>query len=832
MRKAAIVLGVIALVLALAVVLVPLLVPLDSFRPRIVSVLEQKTGRKIALSGLSLSLFPGVGVRIAGLTVGGDPRHSSEALLSVPKAEARVAILPLFSGKAEFTRLILQKPQIRFYKYADGTTSVTGILDRLERGSGAGGPAPASSGEKESVRVVLQSVAIEDADLSLRIEDKRGRETRWDLSSFRFRLSGFGAQSKEVTFGTRIGGEVRGDVSFTGTLRGEPEAGSGGGTALRGEGTVFGQKMTVRGSVRTAQGPAKVDVAVSFPGIRLDGLGNVFPHPPEGLAQAAPSGVMPISLHVAGSAPSLVFSAKADLTDVGVTLRAADPKIRKAVGTPCTLAVAGRYSPERIVISPVRFSMPPLSATADATLEPGTGQRSWKASATISSLGALTQALGADALSGFAAQGRITAHAKGAGKAGAGAVHGEVDLAGVGFRVPGKPVQVGGVTGKIALSPAGVAFSPLAGLLNGKRFSGSGKISLGPVTTAQAELRLAYLDVDALFPPGAAGKEGRKPGKGPEPPAGNAKRAERNVSARVSVAIDAGKARGVEFTDLKGRARYEKGNLALEDLRARMYGGEVGVTGDMELAAAAPRFRVRLSAKRISAEKILAEKTSLGDFLSGLATLSVDLRGGMTDFADFERTATGKGSVRITDGRIKGLDLLARTAGIAGFASPVPGAPAGGGETSFSDLSASFRVDHGKIHTDSLRIVSDKLAVAGTAAVGFDRTLDFRGVVRLSPGISQRVRGTAGKFLVGKDGRVAIPLAIRGPLTSPAVAIDTKALAEGAAENLLRGLENRLTGGRSAPAGDNNAEEQQREKNEPLEELKGLFRTIVPGNRR
>lgn len=829
MRKAAVVLAVVALVLALAVVLVPLLVPLDSLRPRITSVLEQKTGRKISLSGLSLSLFPGIGVRIAGLTVAGDPRHSAEPLLSVPKAEARVAILPLLSGKAEFTRLILEKPRIRFYKYADGTTSVTGILKRLAQGQGVGGGGPASSGAKETVRVVLRSMAIEDADLSLRIEDKRGRETRWDLSSFRFRLSGLGARQKDVTFGTRIGGAVRGEVSFAGTVGGEAQAGSRRGTAVRGEGTVFGQKMTVAGSVRTVQDPASVDLAVSFPGIRLDGIADIFPRPPTVVAQTAPSGVAPVAVHVAGSAASLAFSVKADLSGAGVTLRAADPRIRKAVGTPCTLVVEGRYAPDRIVVSRARLSLPPLSGAGDASLDPATGELRWEASATVSSLAELAKALDAEGLSDLAPQGRVTAHAKGGGKAGpAESVRGEVDLAGVGFRLPGRPVAVGGVTGKIALSPSGVGFSPLAGLVNGRRFSLDGKVSLGPVLAAQADLRLAYLDVDALFPPAAKGGDGRKAEKAAKRGAKGAT-AERKVSARVNVAIDAGRARGVEFADLKCRARYEKGTLVLDDLRARMYGGEVAVTGDMALAAPAPRFRVRLAAKRISVEKVLGGTTSLHDFLSGLATLSADLSGGMSDFADFTRTATGKGSVRIADGKIKGVDLLARTAGVAGFPSPVAGAPASGGETSFSDLSASFRIDQGKIRTDSLRIVSDKLALAGSAAVGFDRTLDFRGVVRLSQGLSQRVRGTVGKFLRGKDGRVAIPLVIGGTLTSPAVAIDSKALATGAAEHLLQGLTDRLTGGAAAPAGDNNAPERGREKKEPLKELEGLFRTILPG---
>ena len=129
----------------LAAVLVPRLVSIESLRPRIVSALEEKTGRKIGLERISLSLFPGFGVRISGLSVSGDPRHPDERLLEVPDGEVRLAIGPLFSGRAEFTTFVLHRPRILFRKYADGTHSATQIAARLARKEipGARGPLPA-----------------------------------------------------------------------------------------------------------------------------------------------------------------------------------------------------------------------------------------------------------------------------------------------------------------------------------------------------------------------------------------------------------------------------------------------------------------------------------------------------------------------------------------------------------------------------------------------------------------------------------------------------------------------------------------------------------------
>ena len=110
MRKAAIILAVVFLLFVVLILLIPRLVSVDFLKPRLVSALEEKTGRKIGLSGLSLSLFPGIGVKVAGFSVSGDARHPEEPLLSVPEAEIRLAIAPLFSGKAEFTKIILRRP--------------------------------------------------------------------------------------------------------------------------------------------------------------------------------------------------------------------------------------------------------------------------------------------------------------------------------------------------------------------------------------------------------------------------------------------------------------------------------------------------------------------------------------------------------------------------------------------------------------------------------------------------------------------------------------------------------------------------------------------------
>ncbi len=822
MRKAAIAAAAVVLVLVLAAVLVPRLVSLDSLKPRIVAALEEKTGRKIGLARISLTLFPGIGVKVSGLSVSGDHRHPDETLVSVPEGEIRLAIAPLFSGRAEFSTFILRRPRILFRKYADGTHSATDIANRL---AAPETPAAASAPEKaDKVAVALRSVDIEDAALSLLMEEKDARETRWEISPFTFRLSGIGGRRNEFEIGTRIDGAVRGAISFHGVSTRERGAVTDPTVFdIEGKGEVFGQAVTVEGKMSAPSGVADLDLAVALPKIRMDDIPGLFAEPPPALRDAKPEGVAAVAVKLSGDLQTMGFEVEADLTRAGWTV---SEDIRKFIDAPCTVVVQGRRFPDMVVVSNAEFRFQPLLVIANATYAPATGAREWAASARISSLAEFAKSRGAGLLK-WAPIGRLTASGRGkkASAADPDVYTAAMDLGEAGFQVPERRIELRGLNGHVEISPRAVSFAPLTGLVNGQRFALRGNAALGAAPAGQVDLRMAYLDLDALLPPEAAGKKEDREKKGkPAARGGKEPAKKREVSARASLAIDAGRAKGIDFKDLAGTVRYEKETLHLDSVRAALYGGEATVTGRILLSGPAPDFRIKVALKDVHAEELLSRKTSLKDFLSGPVSLSADLGGGAKDFADFARTASGSGAIRVTGGKIKGVDLLSAAAGLAGLSGVLPAAPAGPGrgtgETAFSDLSADFRIGGGKIRSDTLKLVSDKLELSGAAVIGFDKTLDFRGALRLSKEMSDRVRGRGGRFFVGSGGRVEIPLVMSGPVGSPAVAVDTDALARGVAGGLIRGLTEKVSGGSTAP--DNAAP------GEAPRDVEGLIRKLLP----
>jgi hypothetical protein len=820
MRKAAVIAAFIVLAVTLLAVVLPRFVSLEFMKSRVVSVMEEKTGRKVAFSRLSLSLFPAIGIRLTNLSVSGDPGHPGENFLAVPEMEVRMAIAPLLAGRAEFTKFILRRPEVLFRRYRDGTHSATQIATRLAKIE-----EPARALGAEPVSVALKVLSIEEAKVHLFLEGENGRETRWEIDPFTFRLAGIGRRRNEFEIETRIDGAVRGEIRLEGSADHEEGVISDPTLfKLAVKGKAFGQSFNVEGKMSAPLGLAEVDVTVMFPKIDMEKISKVFPVPPARLAEASPEGLATLQVKVSGNLQAMGFEAEADLTRAGWNV---GPGIRKFIDMPCTIVAQGHRFPDLFLVSNAELGFPPLLLIANASMVPSTGVREWAASARIASLAEFAKSRGGG-FSKWAPEGRLTASGKGrrptASAKDSWAIG--LDLGEVGFRIPERKLDVQALNGHVELTPAMVDFQPLAGLVNGQHFSLRGTMSLGPSPVGQVSLRMPYMDADMFFQPGEDGKPTNRKEASFPVKSGEAQA----ISARGNVKIDAGKIRGLEFRDLTGIGRYEGGTLFLDSLRALLYGGEATLSGRVRLTPPPLDFRLKVGLKNVEADEILSRKTSLKNFLSGAVSLSADLAGGTRDFA---RTGAGSGSFRVTGGKIKGVDLLASAAGLAGLRSLLPAAPAVSagektGETSFSDLSADFHVARGKIRSDSLRIVSEKMGLSGSAAVGFDRTFDFHGRLLFSREMSDRARSAAGKFLTDSSGRVEIPLVMSGPVTSPAIAIDSDALARGLAGKAVRSLTERLRGSGADPGA---APDKAKEGGKPAKVLEGLVDKLLGGGK-
>lgn len=101
------VVGIIAIVLA-GVAALTLFIDPNTFKPEIIKVVKQQTGRELTIAGdLGWSFFPSLGVNIGKTELANAAGFSAPFFAKVDKASVSVKILPLFSGSVQIGTIYL-----------------------------------------------------------------------------------------------------------------------------------------------------------------------------------------------------------------------------------------------------------------------------------------------------------------------------------------------------------------------------------------------------------------------------------------------------------------------------------------------------------------------------------------------------------------------------------------------------------------------------------------------------------------------------------------------------------------------------------------------------
>ncbi|USD36145.1 AsmA family protein [Ferrimonas sp. SCSIO 43195] len=127
--------GVLALVLVIAVYVGVFLDP-NAFKPEIEAKVKEATGRTLSIDGdIGWSLFPKVGLDIAGISLGNIPGENLPPLLSVNQAVVGVNLLPLLQKDVQIEEVTLAGVALNMVTLKDGRNSLEGL----------GGGAPAAT---------------------------------------------------------------------------------------------------------------------------------------------------------------------------------------------------------------------------------------------------------------------------------------------------------------------------------------------------------------------------------------------------------------------------------------------------------------------------------------------------------------------------------------------------------------------------------------------------------------------------------------------------------------------------------------------------------------
>ena len=125
MKKLLVGAGLVLFLLVALIILLPFWVDLNRYQAQYRPIVEKALNRKIELKDIRLTIFPGVGVRVAGFIVLDDPAFRAGPFASLTSLDIGVKLGPLLSRRVEVEEINLRDPVITIIKNAQGITNLS-----------------------------------------------------------------------------------------------------------------------------------------------------------------------------------------------------------------------------------------------------------------------------------------------------------------------------------------------------------------------------------------------------------------------------------------------------------------------------------------------------------------------------------------------------------------------------------------------------------------------------------------------------------------------------------------------------------------------------------
>ena len=161
MKRIALWIGIVVVVLLLAVVAVPFLIDANQFRPALEAELTKALAREVKVGDLKLSVLSG-GVTAGDLSVADDPAYSRSSFLHTQALTVGVAMWPLItSRRLHVTHITLDHPQIELLQSAAGDWNFSSL------GGKSAAPAPRAASHSAGIDFSVELLKISNGLLTL-----------------------------------------------------------------------------------------------------------------------------------------------------------------------------------------------------------------------------------------------------------------------------------------------------------------------------------------------------------------------------------------------------------------------------------------------------------------------------------------------------------------------------------------------------------------------------------------------------------------------------------------------------------------------------------------
>lgn len=405
-------------------------------------------------------------------------------------------------------------------------------------------------------------------------------------------------------------------------------------------------------------------------------------------------------------------------------------------------------------------------------------------------------------------------------------VRGLAAWAGTKLDMPGNGLGPLSIKGTLAAQGQRVSFTKATYKLDAIEASGDAAVDMsGRVPYAKATLTTNMLDLNPYLPPSA------KPGaaNAAKPQAGQAAQANQGWStdpidasglkaanADLALTVAGLKMRNITLGKSVLNVALKDGRMNADLPQLALYGGNGKGHLTVNGAERAPAVSMAMNLSGIQAEPLLKDAMGFERLRgTGDADITIDSRGGSQKA--LVSALNGKGSVKFSNGAVKGINLGAMLRNIgSAFLDAQAGKEQ---ETDFAELSGTYTITNGILKNDDLAMQSPLFRVAGKGTVDLpQRTVNYR----VEPKVVASAEGQGGR---SNAGGVAVPIVVSGPWSNLSYKPDLGGMLQTDPKGALRSLRGMIPGQPSGGSGSSPAPNQggSQQPQSPADRLKGLL---------
>jgi AsmA protein len=801
----------------------------NDYKPRIVQLVKDKTGRTLSVAGdIGLKVFPKLGVQLGKLSL--SERDGGGEFAHLEAAQVYVALLPLLASRVVVDEVRVDGLRANLIKFEDGSTN----FDDLAKGGQppSDTPKPSETPAGRPIEIDVDGIRVTDSrltwqdrasgnDLAVHIAElKTGRIADKHPTDIQLSAAVQGAQprldlrmglSGTLTFD--LGQQLYRLQDLAAKLEGAAMDFSGIAVRMQGdlEALAAQQRVAIsdlRLEGKAVRGTNRYNLDLSAPAIESTPEALAV----EGLSLAATGSLGAMQLTQSSvKAPTLrVNLARNQVLVEGLSLSA---KVRQdgdnldvGLNAPRLQVTPDNAGGESMVLS---LKLDGAQRAAAATVRVSGLEGSARA-LKIASLALELDARQQD----NAIKGRLTTPVIGNLET---RVFELPKLAGdftvTGPTLPGKRLQV-----------------PLSGLVRadlGKervvgdiatRFDQSNIKAKGGMTGFAApaydfDVAIDALNLDKYRAPEkkeAPEKQETTTAQGPQRDEPIDLSALKGMNLKGEIRIGRLQAANVKAANLRVSLRARDGKLDIDPLSANLYQGTV--KGAIGVDANGNRFAVNQTLTGVAIGPLLRDAVQK-DILEGKGSVALNVTARGATVSELMRALDGTARTVLRDGAVKGIDLAGAVRRVKTrlTGGDVEGSAAQGEKTDFSEMSASFTIRQGVARNEDLDLKSPFLRVTGSGEVDIPQSrLDY--VVKTS--VVGTMAGQGGKELSELHG-LTIPVRVSGPFDKLGYKVQFSQMVRGttkeqleaakragkeAVEGAARGKLEALLGGRGAPA--------------------------------